>query len=57
MTNFLSNSAWAPDKITRGKDITHAEYKIKDWDKWVRAEVTDKDGRVAWSNIMFINKD
>ena len=50
--NLLSNSSWAPDKILRGEGLTHLEYKIKDWERWVRAEVTDKDGRCAWSNII-----
>ena len=52
MLNFLSNSSWAPDKIVRGEGLTHAEYEIKDWDRWVRAEVTDKDGRCGWSSII-----
>jgi hypothetical protein len=57
MINFLSNSAWAPDRITRGEKLTHAEYKIKPHDKWIRAEVTDAEGRSAWSNIIIINND
>lgn len=52
--NILSNSAWAPDRIKRGKGLTHLEYTIKTWDKWVRAEVTDKEGRVGWSNILML---
>jgi len=55
MINFLSNAAWGPDRITRGKDLTHAEYKIKAWDKWVRVEIHDADGRYAWSNIIRID--
>ena len=50
--DVLSNSSWCPDKITRGSGLTHAEYKIKDWDKWIRVEVWDKNGNCAWSNII-----
>jgi hypothetical protein len=52
MIDFLSNIAWAPDKITKGETLTHAEYKIKDCEKWIRAEVLDKNGNYAWSNII-----
>lgn len=54
MINFLSNIAWAPDRITKGENLTHAEYRIKDCEKWIRAEVLDKDGNYAWSNIIEI---
>ena len=52
--SIMSNSAWAPDRVLRGEGLTHLEYKIKSWDKWVRAEVTDKDGKVGWSNVIFL---
>ena len=51
MIDFLSNSAWCPDKITRGQGLTHAEYEIKKHDKWVRVEVHDENGKYAWSNV------
>lgn len=54
MIDFLSNSAWAPDKITRGSGLTHAEYTIKEWEKWVRVEVRDEHGNYAWSNIIML---
>ena len=50
--DFLSNSAWVPDKMTRGSGLTHAEYSIKPWEKWVRVEVCDENGNYAWSNII-----
>ncbi len=52
--DFLSNAAWGPDRITRGKDLTHAEYQIKPFDKWVRVEVLDENGNYGWSNIIKI---
>lgn len=54
MIDFLSNSAWADGRITRGSDLTHAEYEIKPWEKWVRVEVHDADGKSAWSNVFMI---
>lgn len=52
--DVLTNSSWCPDKITRGSGLTHAEYTIKDWDKWVRVEVLDEEGNYAWSNIIML---
>lgn len=52
--DFLSNAAWGPDRITRGENLTHAEYQIKPFDKWVRLEVLDKDGNYGWSNVIEI---
>lgn len=52
--DFLSNAAWAPDRITRGEKLTYAEYKIKDFEKWVRVEVCDENGSYAWSHIIVI---
>lgn len=52
--DFLSNAAWGPDRITRGKNLTHAEYQIKPFDKWARVEVLDENGNYAWSNIIKI---
>lgn len=50
--DFLSNSAWVPDKMTRGEKLTHGEYAIKPWEKWIRVEVCDDQGRFAWSSII-----
>lgn len=52
MIDFLSNASWGPDRITRGENLTHAEYRIKELDKWVRVEVHDASGKYAWSNII-----
>lgn len=54
MIDFLSNAAWGPDRITRGENLTHAEYQIKAHDKWVRVEVHDENNNYAWSNIIVI---
>lgn len=54
MIVVLSNLAWCPDRVTKGEGLTHAEYRIKDADQWVRVEVTDQNGNCAWSNIIEI---
>ncbi len=46
---FYSNTVWCPDrsqKIANG----YAEYEIKTTDKFVRVELIDEDGKMAWSN-------
>ena len=53
--NFLTNSAWVPDRMTRGENLIHAEYPIKAWEKWVRVEVCDELGCFAWSNVIFLD--
>lgn len=54
--DFLTNSAWAPDKMTRGSGLTHAEYRIKEWEKWVRVEVSDDQGCFAWSSVIMLDE-
>ena len=54
MIDFLSNAAWGPDRITRGVNLTHAEYQIKPHDKWVRVEVHDENNNYAWSNVIWV---
>jgi len=49
---FMSNAAWARDRMVRGDWVERAEYTLKDFEKWIRVEVTDKDGNRAWSNII-----
>ena len=52
--DFLSNIVWDDGKIIRGTNLTHAEYEVKDFIKWVRVEACDSNGNYAWSNIIRI---
>lgn len=52
MIDFLSNASITKDKTVRGENLTHAEYTIKDYEKWIRVEVHDKAGNYAWSNVI-----
>ena len=49
---FLSNSVWSSGRMVRGEDITEAVYEFKRHEIYVRAEVTDAEGRVGYSNII-----
>ena len=50
--NVLSNIVWAQGRVTKGDNLTRAEYRIKPHEKWVRVEVLDREGNYAWSNII-----
>lgn len=50
----FTNAAWAPNRVSRGENLTHWEYTLHSCDKWVRAEVKDAQGNEAWSNVMFL---
>ena len=50
----MSNGAWLPERVMRGENLTHFEYKLKNLEKWVRVEVEDSEGKRAWSNIFVI---
>ena len=48
---FMSNSAWGAGRVHKGECLTHLEYELVPFEKWVRVEVYDKYGNTAWSNI------
>jgi len=47
---FMSDSVYTDDRITHGYNITHAVYKIKLSDTFLRIELIDSMGRHAWSS-------
>lgn len=49
---FFSNLAWTNGRVQRGENLIEAEYHINPDETFVRAEVTDSEGRMAWSNII-----
>jgi len=53
---FVSNASWVHERVVKGEKLTYAEYDLKDFEKWVRVEIKDKDGKEAWSNIIEVNK-
>jgi len=50
--SFYSQTAWTAERNTWGENLTYAEYHPNKYEKWLRAEVTDADGKRAWSNII-----
>ncbi|MBQ8407394.1 MAG: hypothetical protein IJY39_00875 [Clostridia bacterium] len=52
---FQSNTTWAKGRIVRADGLVEAEYtKVAD-DRFVRAEVTDADGKKAWTNYLIFD--
>lgn len=49
----LSNMAWTANRVLRGKDLTYFEYEMKETESWIRVEVTDENGKKAWSNLFW----
>ena len=49
---FNSNAVWTPDRITHGEGITEASYQIKPYERWVRFELIDADGKRGWSRVI-----
>jgi hypothetical protein len=55
--NIFTNLAWAENRHLAGEDITEADYPCviegrPRQDRWIRVEVTDRDGRRAYSNLI-----
>ena len=49
---FQSNCVWSRGRAVRGEGIIEAEYVKYGSDRFVRAEVTDADGKKAWTNYV-----
>ena len=52
---FQSNTVWVSGRIIRGEGIVEAEYSKFGPDKYVRVEVTDSEGKKAWSNYVLFD--
>ena len=49
---FFTDGERDSEKIVEGENVISAEYSIKKGERYVRAEVTDESGLMAWSNIV-----
>jgi hypothetical protein len=51
---FLSNLPWAPNRVQKGDGLTEAYFDLdpRGHETFLRAEVTDENGRCGWSNII-----
>ena len=52
---FQTNTVWAAGRVVRGEGIVEAEYNKFGPDKFVRVEVTDCEGKKAWSNYVLFD--
>ena len=52
---FLSNRVWAP-RVFCGEGLTEAHYVPKDEESYLRVQVTDAQGKQAWTNIVLLNQ-
>ncbi|MBQ8416515.1 MAG: hypothetical protein IJX13_06440 [Clostridia bacterium] len=50
---FFSNATWVP-RAFEGEGITEAHYVPRPFERFLRAEVTDAEGKRAWSNIIVL---
>ena len=50
--SFFSNAVWARGRCFRGSGLTEGSCEVQPFETFIRAEVTDADGRRAWSNTM-----
>ncbi len=48
---FLSNLVWSR-RVFEGEGLTEAHYVPREGETFLRAQVTDADGRTAWTNII-----
>ncbi len=48
---FLSNLTWSP-RVFAGEGITEAHYVPRENERFLRVQVKDADGKMAWSNIL-----
>lgn len=51
---FYSNTVWCDDRVVTG-GVDFASYKIKPTDKYVRVELIDREGNMAWSSPFYVN--
>lgn len=53
---FFSDTVYAHDRVTKGNGICEAWYEVKPTDTFVRAELLDENGKMAWSSPVYIRK-
>ena len=47
----VTNSAWTDGRVLRGEGLTRFTYQVQPIDKWVRIQVCDGAGKLAWSRV------
>ena len=54
LVEFFTNNVISAGRVIEGVGITHATYKICNYERFVRVAVTDAEGRSAWSHIVVL---
>jgi len=54
---FCSNLVWQRGHGHHGHGLTEAEYAVKEEEHFIRTEITDEKGCMAWSNIFTKKKE
>lgn len=52
--SFYSQTAWTAQRNQWGENLTFAKYTPNEFEKWLRVEVTNAEGKQAWSNIIVL---
>jgi hypothetical protein len=52
--SLFTNVAWAEGYCVRGEGLTEHRHKITPREKFVRAEVTDENGKAAYTNYIVL---
>ena len=53
---FYSDQVWSPFRSVAGENLTEAEYLLCPGETFLRVEVIDKEGRIAWSSPISAEK-
>ena len=55
--NFIADASRGESfTALSNQDLTHAEYTLRGQEKYVRIECIGRDGKMAWSNAVFVDK-
>ena len=47
---FISNAFWIDSRSAQGENLTQRRYTARRDEAYVRIQITDRDGKKAWSN-------
>lgn len=53
---FYDNLCWNGSRVTRGNGLTEIHYTVPARERFFRLELTDADGRTAWSSAIPVNR-
>ncbi len=54
--DIFTDAAWARGRHKVGAELTEHRAPVSRWDKHIRAEVTDADGRVGYTNFIVVKE-